>query len=961
MEPFLKKTANYLYQQYGDNIGDICVVLPNKRACFFLKHYLLQQVEKTIWAPEILSIEDFIEKLSGLKFIDETTLLFEFYDIYKNIKLKDAENFDVFIEWAQTLVNDFNEIDKYLVETKKLFNYIKDNKKIGIWDLQARPLTEAEKKYINFFETFENYYNKLTKKLKEKKQVYQGLAYRTLADKIENISIEWKKIIFIGFNALSKSEEKIIDVLMKNHKAEILLDIDKYYINDKQQEAGRFIRKFKTKWNIDKWEQDNFANNNEPKNINIIGVPQNIGQVKKAGQLLYDYYSKNNKNALKKTALVLADEKLLIPVLNSIPENIEQFNVTMGMPIKHTNIFNLFDAIFTLHENVYKLGKIKNPDNYNFYYKDILKILNHPYFSEIFKTNQVSDNNLIQKIQSSNRIFITNKEIIAHIINIPIADKYKEYLNILTKIFESWQQEPAKAIECLSSVIGFITKQNNNTESGECLTTQATDIEYINNFSEIIMQIKSFLKNYTAIDKIETLHNIFNKTAESSAISFSGKSLADLQIMGMLETRVLDFENVILLSANEKIIPSSKASSSFIPFEIKRVFELPTYKDREAIFAYHFYHLLQRAENIYLIYNADNTENNIFEKGEKSRFITQIINELPKYNPNIKIKQQFLNTPVEDKITSKIEIPKTDDIIEKLKQKACEQGLSPSTLNTFIACSLKFYFHAVAEIKEPEEIEESVDAATFGNVIHKALFDIYKPFINKQITESDITDITNTEIDKATQKSFKEYYKNGDIKHGKNFILKQVANKLIRNFLSKEKDFIKTNKDIKILYLEENFETNLPVNIDSKSTDIKLKGKIDRIDETDNAIRIIDYKTGNTDINELKINDWDDLINNTKLNKSFQLLSYTYLFLKNNPAQAVINNKKTESGIISFRNLKQGLMTLSIPDTDNYINVFEEVLKQLISDIFDTTKPFTQTEKTEDCKYCPFKTICNRT
>ncbi len=942
MQTFLEKATKYLIHKYGDSISDLCIVMPNRRAGLFLKKYLSQQAKKTIWSPDIFSVEDFINELSGLQVTDAISLYFELYETHRNVEKERAESFDNFLSWGKTLLHDFNDIDLHLADPQKIFYFLNSSKAYAVWNLEQKPLSDYQERYLKFYNSLYNYYKDLTSKLLNKNQAYQGLAYRYVADHIEEKinSIKWKKIIFIGFNALNLAEEKIIKHFIECNKAEILWDADNYYIKNPQQEAGKFIRKYINSWHLKEinWIENNFTGT---KKINITGVPGNTGQAKLTGHILDEI--KKNSEKTERTAVVLADEKLLVPVLNSIPADIKNLNVTMGLPLKYTSAFELFDSLFRMHINSVRLSKGDIP---KIYYKDILKIINHPYIANII--NLSTDNRAPSDIvKNSNRVLLSDKDIQQIF---PSSGEYSKY----RFLFDNWNGDIYTAIQCMEKLVEML-KVFFSAPPTEHVVNTDIDIEYIFNFSKIIKRIKSLSDNYKNIRQIDTLRTLFHRIAETTALPFYGEPLKGIQIMGLLETRNLDFENIIMLSVNENIIPASKTIHSFIPHDVRYEFDLPSYKEREAIYAYHFYRLLQRAENTYLIYN---TENDDFGSSEQSRFIKQITNELQKYNADITINHRLMNIPVikeEDIYT--IEIPKTKDIIQKLTEKA-KSGFSPSSLNTFINCSLQFYFQEIVKIKEPEEVEETVEADTMGKIMHGVLHDLYKPYINKQIKTGDINNMLS-QVDKLTKENFKKYYGGGDVKYGKNLLIINIANKYIKNFLRKETDFINNKGPFRIKKLEDKFSTVINIS-DSIKLMIVLKGVIDRIDEAGNTTRIIDYKTGKVDKNELFVEDWNSLISEPNLAKSFQLLMYSYLYRKNNDTA-----EKIESGIISLKKLSSGIFNVHIPENDTDINKkaaeqFETIARILLEDIFNPQKPFTQADDEERCKYCDYGSICNR-
>ncbi len=957
MQSFLEKTVKHLYEKYGDDISELCIVLPNRRAGLFLKTHFANNLKKTFWSPEIFATEDFVALLAELEIADATTLLFELYETVKNVNKDQDESFDDFSKWGQILLSDLNEIDSYLIDAKQLFGNLNDIKELEAWSLnKEEELSDFQKQYLSFWRSLGAYYFDFSGRLLNKHQAYQGLAYKIVASTVEERVNKhpWKKIIFAGFNALNKAEEQIIEKLVDIGKAEIIWDTDSYYINDTRQEAGKFIRKYDHYRNFKKSRDRNivFEENllsTEKKNITIIGAAKNVAQAKVAGNLVTEFQKQNA--SLQNTALVLADENLLFPVLHSLPENIEDINVTMGYPLKNTPIAGYFELVFNLHLNAIKLSQGK--ERYSFYHKDLLKLLSHPCTNILIsdKIHHHSVKALIKAIQDRNIVFaaFSNLEKIC-------SEKQSGALEILKPMFKHWQT-PGDAIACVLYLIDTL-KNAIITQGAESHKNKANlELEYLFAFTKIINRIQSLMIDYPgSICDLKTLQNILKQIVKGTTLPFYGEPLMGLQVMGMLETRTLDFENIILLSCNEDILPSGKTMNTFIPFELKRYFGLPTYNDKETIFAYHFYRLLQRAKNIFLLYN---TESDALGSGEKSRFLTQLIHELPKVNKQVVIEEKLVNIPVDvDNTGNIINIQKTRTIIEKLKEKATK-GFSPSLLNTYRNCTLQFYFQAIAGLREAEEVEETIGADTLGNAIHEVLEILYQPFIGKKVNATDIKEIKKL-VEVHTISVFEKEYSKTEISYGKNLLTIKVALKFINNFLDSEikrfNTWEKAGKPVMIKALEQQLESTLTIG----NQIVKLHGKADRIDAVGSLIRIIDYKTGIAEDKELKLEEWNNIQKDSTFAKSFQLLMYAWMYQKMNPS---IQDNMV-SGIITFRELSAGLKTVKINKNDllnaSILKEFEEQLENILVELFDPAIEFIQTTDIDNCEYCAFKGICSR-
>jgi hypothetical protein len=961
MESFLEKTAKYIITKHKSSIEKICIVLPSKRASLFLKHHFAKEIKKTIWSPNILSIEDFISELSGINTLDNISLLFELFEVHKQIAKSKSQEFDEFAKWGQILLHDFNEIDLHLASADKLFNYLADIKTLSSWNPEHLEPTEFQKQYISFFKSLHNYYKLFNEKLKNKKASYIGQAYKYVSENIQKIekSLKWGNIYFIGFNALTRAEENILFKLKDSGIAEILWDSDAFYLNKNKNgiyhEAGYFIRKYLKKYiNIEefKWIENHFRDSE--KNIHIYGVPKQIGQAKLCGQIL-----ENNPEIIAsgfKSAIVLADENLLFPILNSLP-GVDKLNATMGIPLTSTTSFELIKSIINLH---LKSEFHTNTDHKNqniFYRDDIKKILNHSLFFELseqlFQCSPKEYNQFINLFTKTKRTYFSEQQLTE------IKKNLGDTSNIFELIFSKWKADTTNILNNIKAILSeikdaLISKQPlSNVDLN-------IEIEYIFQLSIIINKLANYQDKYKAIKSLKSLFSLFNQICKIDKIALFGQPLEGMQLMGMLETRTLDFENIILCSVNENILPSSGKQNSFIPFDIKREFKLPTYREKNAIFAYHFFRLLQRAKNIHLLYN---TESDPIAGGDKSRFLLQLIDEFKDYNPKLIVEEKIVESLLTLKKQQQISIQKTDSILDALHKKA-EKGFSPSSLSSFIKCPLQFYYKEIVKIGENRETDDTIDAAILGQVIHDTLQEIYKPIVKQKIT-IEYLERQLTKINPLLNSSFQKLYSEGNVQFGKNLLITKIANYFIKNFIKTEINIIKEGSKIFIKSLEKNYQINFQItNSKGLSQTVNLKGIIDRIDEKDGMIRIIDYKTGSVNKTDLKFNldkeqGWGELFTNYKKEKCFQLLFYAYLFNKHSQNDITIT-----AGIYSLKKMSQDYIKLVLPNKEEInseqLLKFEKGLKHLVEKIFNTKNNFTQTKNLKVCEFCDFKIICNR-
>lgn len=953
MKTFIDKSTEYIYEKYNANFSNLCIVFPNIRSGLFFKKSLSKLINKPIFLPAIYSSEKFIEELSGYSIVDNFTLVLELYEIHKNLDKKN-QSFEDFIKWGNILINDFNDIDLYLENARNIFTFLSESKAISLWNLDQKPLSDFQLNYLKFYNSLYNYYEQLNIYCESKLISYQGFAYRKVAENIDNYinNIIYDKIIFVGFNALNKAEEIIIKKLIESDKAETLWDVDNYYLKNEYQEAGKFSRKNKITFELKELNfTDNFLLETEKK-INIIGVPQKIAQAKLAGNILKNF---NDTNTIENTAIVLCDESMLFPVLNSLPENIEKINVTMGYSLKTTTLKDFIDSLFNMHINAAKLSRLGKNDDFLFYIRDFLKIIQNPNFDKLFDYKTNTDVLPFKKeIKKLNRTFFDFNFLQTYFKN--------NYENI-EPIFYNWNKNPLDSINYIKNICEKLkynyTKLLENDADNAFLYN--LEIEILNNFIQISDKVNIIINKYKYNFGLKDVYLIFTYFSKLTKLSFIGEPLAGLQVMGMLETRNLDFENLIMLSVNEDILPASQSLNSLIPFDIRSYnFKLPTYKDADAIYAYHFYRLLQRAKNIYLIYNTESDE---FGSGEKSRYIEQIVYELQKDNPKIIITEEILNLKGDKSITENdIKITKTDEIINIIDENS-KKGISPTMLNIYRNCSLNYYFKYIAKIEKPEEIEENIEFNTFGKIIHKVLENLFKPYL-KTILKSDNIELMLSKVDSEIDSAMKELYNIDEINYGKNLLILNIVKRYIIDFLINEQNFIsrsaKENNFLSVIDVEKKLTYTL--NIEQINKTVTLNGNIDRINLYNGIYTIVDYKTGKVNDYEITINEEKEFISDNINDKVFQLLMYSYLFSKNYDVE------KIKSSIISMQNIKISPLTLtkkSNKEKEDIFNPtdfqrFENLLIDMISEIYNKEIPFSQTNNENICKICDYSAICNR-
>ena len=908
MQSFIEEVLNQIKNE-GINFSESIFILPSKRAGTFLKSKLQNYIDGTSFSPEVLSIEEFVEQISGLRQATSLELLFKLYTVYKDSHVtKDVESFDHFSKWSKTLLQDFNEIDRYLINADDVFDYMSASQLIKRWSLETNE-KELISNYIEFWKSIKSYYYSYNSELISDRIGYQGLIYRSASEAVEAYAKKTsKKHIFLGFNALNSAEQSIIQHLLNKAKGVLYWDMESLYMENPYHSAGLFSRTYKNDWSFYKENPFQWINSNysKPKNIEVIACTKSVGQSKHIGHLLKKL---SNSNTIQNTALVLGDESLLMPVLNSIPEGVDNINITMGLPLKLVPLASLFEYLFKIHQLKSK----------KYYYKDVIALLSNQILQFVLKDSRKA----IAHIQKNNITNISKEGILELIPN---------QNNLINLLFGDWSSTSSSIEKCLDIVEVL---RNQLVEDKD---TNGLELEYLYRFNELFLEIKTLNDTYNYINDVKTLHSIYKELLNSETLDFRGEPLEGLQIMGMLESRVLDFETVIISSVNEGILPGGKTNNSFIPFDFKLNKKLPTYREKDAVYTYHFYNLIQRAKNVYILYN---TEVDALQGGEKSRFITQLDVE---GIHNLSYKTASAVIPKIE--TQLIEIEKTGAVVNKLKLIA-SSGFSPSSLTNYFRNPLDFYYEKVLGVKNELEVEETVAYNTLGTILHNTLENFYKPYEGKFLQVKDIETMKSS-IENTVMYHFQQEFKKGDISTGKNLIIFEIAKRYISNFLDAELRTIKSGKQLKILAIETKNEVE--IDIPELNFSVRLKGKVDRVDSLDGVTRIIDYKSGKVEKNKVEIVDWIYITTDyDKYSKSFQVLSYAYMMHKENKVSLPL-----EAGIISFKNLQSGFMKFGKKDSDRgkgdtvitteVLTEFEKELKKLIIEICNPDLNFIEKE-----------------
>ena len=942
---FIQNIIDYIFKNYDLSKDIVEVVFPNKRASIHFKRQIVSQLSKTSWMPITSSVQQAMEKWSGLHLVDSLDVALELMSIND----KDANNKVLkqnFFGLASQMAKDFDEIDQYKVDAKNLFESLNEVKIIENYTFSEYTLSnedsyKAQSKYLQFFSSLINYYSALRLNLFSRKVGYYGMITRCLSelptDELVK-RIDGKKIVFAGFNALTTTEEDVVVRLVENGNAVMLWDLDEYYINDKKQEAGRFANDFFAKHQnlAGKKDYDNehhgisFIGNalsTAEKEINVISVSGSSVQAN-ALQLMME--------KCENSVVVLADEALLIPTLNSLPDSVGEINVTMGYPFANTPLYGFIDQIFRFQHSL-SGSKIDLWPLASFCDADFIKLVfngkDYDSLMSWLKDKQSSsDLSLHVKDFSSMGISGDNQE----------DGASEDLARFLTLSSTKWI-DSKDCIENLKSILR-VSLQKIKDES-YFVKNQ------ISVAGKVLNKVESLIKKYDSVEILD-LQMLILQIGREMSIAMKGEA-DGLQVMGLLETRNLDFDVVNMLSVNEGVIPKNKNSNSLIPYDVRKYYNLPTYNQQQAVYAYHFYRLLHNAKKINLFYNSLSDSSGL---GEPSRFIRQIEYELVKKNPKVKLQHFQYKSLIINLKSNIISVDKDDTMLKKITK------LSPTSISTYLRCSLQYYWKYIMNIN-CDEVNEEIQMNVIGSIIHNTLDELYRNFGNEIVTESKFLEVRNQYLDKCYQNALRNNnFRNGLPKTGFNSIIASVIDTMISRFLDNEHNIVKENS-LRILCTEKELSFHL--------NNVELHGFADRIDLLNDKLRVIDYKTGSVNPYDVSISGNAQQLHDMH-DKSIQLIMYKYLFIKmlnSNTLgldEALIAHIEEESivpGIIALQKMSNGVFELKVNNAD-LANDFEAqcdiMFEQLISDIFDKNNPFTQTDDIKVCGYCSFRNICKR-
>ncbi len=959
MDAFLDKLAYHLLDRYHDNLGRHCIVFPNRRAGVFFRHYLKNALLRSAWIPEIYTINGFMEELSGLNYADPIDLNFELFRSYRGL-VSSPEPYDEFYHWGEMMIGDFNDIDKYMVDAADLFSNVAGLKEIdnvfdyltpaqkelifNFWShFRGKDLSPEQESFLGIWKILLPLYTAFREALYKKQNGYEGMVYREVAERIdreEYPDIKGEKVIICGFNALSEAERRLFRHLRDSGRGEFYWDYDNRYREGKNDEAGRFIRRNLQEFPPHPDFPDDFNNLGKPKTFTVCSLPSDVLQTKKLHEILAGREISDDM-PFNDTAVILCDEDLLQPVLSSIPENIPGLNITMGYPLKNTPVFSFLENLLRLQKN---MSARRDRHSGMFYYRDVLSVLNHQYIRAI------------QGKEAEERSGIINRRNM-----ITIAPDFFKDNDLLSTVFRR-VDDASGMTAYLAEILDILVARTMMT--GDESQPFTLEKEFIFHIKTRLNKLQQIFTGDPVDTSPETFARLFRKLMTQARIPFEGEPLQGLQLMGILETRLLDFRNIIFLSLNEGVMPATAAGLSYIPASLRYAFGMPTREDRDAIYAYYFYRLIQRADRVDIMYNS-RTEG--MSTGEPGRYIYQL-----KYLFDLDIRFETVSFRIGEKKPIPIAVAKTPEVLDRLASFTSEgsRRLSPTSITTYLDCPLRFYFTWVAGIREEDEVAEEIDAPGFGNLLHKTMERLYTPWINRLIKDADFDLLMEEEnIKTCLDGAFREvFYKTDDPSavmdlEGRNIIVYEVIRKMAGAILRHDRG----NAPFTIGALEE--KVDLMFKPEGMDHSVRIGGTIDRRDLRQGTVHIVDYKTGKVDRTAATLAQLFDR-NSWPSGKMFKAILQTFIYSWIYSAKTNHHPVSPELYVASelFRDdytsgiyFKEGReQARRVEDFTGMKDEFGILLSGLVHEMFNPAIPFRQTEDEIRCAYCPYAGICHR-
>jgi len=954
MHSFLRNTAREILES-GVDLQKLTVVLPNRRAGLFFTQHLGSLISEPTWMPEVKTIEEIFYSLAGNRPADDLTLIFELYRVYQDLN-PEAETFDRFYFWGEMILKDFNDVDQFRTDAGKLYHHLSEIKELEsdlsflnegqvelikqFWASFERQDRDHQEKFLKFWQLLSPLYTSFQASLAVSGLAYSGMLYRKVAAYLDSIPRPEKTHHFIGFNAFTGTEEALIKHYLTQFDAKIYWDVDAYYLEDKVQEAGLFFREYQRDPVFGPTFPEHIPTQIEDRKARIktYATPLKTNQANLVGAILEKIPA---GEAWEETVVILPDEQMLFPVLHTLPGQVNKVNVTMGYPVKNAPVYSFLEAVLEMQRF------IKEEDGKLFFYHTAVKnLLSSIYLKSV---NPVFSAKLMDEMQLLNQIHIS-------------AEKLHSGGRLYELIFQKLEND--SLFPYLATLMEAL---------GERLEDEPLQRSYLYQcFKQLTRLREIFAGQDILMINREFFIRLFRQVFREVKLPFEGEPLQGLQIMGVLESRNLDFKRVIICNMNEDSFPPSAGLNSMIPFNIRKAFGLPVQEQNDSIYAYTFYRLLHSAEEVHMIYTTASDQG---KAGEKSRYMQQMGVELGR-----EMEEAVIFIPIDQKSPESITIQKDPEVLSLLdkyligENGVAQTSFSPSALNVYLDCRLKFYLQYLANIQEKQEVSEEIDAAVFGNLAHLSMEILYLDFAKRKnrtmLEKPDFEELKKGWVFPAIEKAIRQFYHLEDEADTKLNGQMAIARDVLQKYLHQILKIDEASAPFKLISLEKEkkYSAALPIETYKGRQLASLKGIIDRVDEHNGAVRLIDYKSGQDNKTFPDVPSLFDRENKSRNKAAMQTMFYGLIYQATVPENilplkpAIFNLREMFGDDFNpYLQVKQPRKEgIEVNDYRQYEEEYKAGLTGVLEEIYDPTVPFDQTADLKKCEYCPYREICGR-
>jgi ATP-dependent helicase/nuclease subunit B len=941
MSTFLEQMAAAVIAKHGYNLGSVRVLLPTRRACFYFREALrISASGHAMLLPDITTMQDWVTANCGYTKSDNLELLMVMHQIH--VGAGGVDDFDLFLPQARTILTDFDEMDMHLVNQEQFFRDLNTIASLTVYE-PATELSPRQVNYLHFWQMFKSLYDGLHLHIAQTHKTYTGHTYRVVAERAGDIIRAGESFTWVGgFNGLTKAEEAIVHAFIESGKGEVVWDADEYYVKDNFQEAGIFFRKYLQKWKDITPTFIGNSINSEEKKIEIISVARNIGMARLTASILQENFTTpffKKAWVPEDTAIIILDEKLLQPLQFALHKNLGPYNISMGLSLGKSRVAELFLRLFEMHERAEKFTR--EGKTIRMYHKDVIALLQHPLaFTLLGKGFPFLDT--IVTIRRNNMVFLSTGKLKSLVPGSETA---------VTKLFFA-ETDTTLYLQALTGIAKTLTDYFTVNRKGEELT-------YAHHILQIITHIAEHIATGKTNAAVYSVRALLKDELRNTRIPFEGEPLKGFQLMGLMETRCLDFKHVIVLSMNEGMLPAGKNLKSYVPHPLRNK-SLFSSQEKDSISAYLFYRLLHHAEDLVVMYNTEGSE---MGGGEKSRYILQLQHELKKKNPLADIAEKTLAVAKATEQPGEITgAAKTAELLERLRQIMTVKGISPTAIATYVTCKYKYYLRYLLGLREQDEIEETMEANTMGTAIHAVFEAVYEDVTGKPLEISWVRQVAkdHQRIEEALQRGFNQRFDNDALMQGENHLYYSISLKMIELFFANEikqlEELKENSSSLTVLAVEELLDSTVQVG----DIPVLIKGTSDRIELEGSILRIADFKSGKSGRVDLKQEELDLIFTDRKYAKHAQLLTYALAYTLKYPQTPF----PIKSGIYWLQDMGKGFDALTI-DGDSLLGRdaimhFQELLRTLFAEMLDPAVPFLKTEDRDACRFCDFRGICKR-